>query len=719
MELFKLLGTIAIENQGAVDTLDDTAKKAGNTSGELGKLDKSAKDVAGGGFTILKSAAANLISEGFQKLCAVVGQFVADGAGFENQMEQYQTSFETMTGSAEKASEVVEKLKKIGAETPFEMTDLANTTQLLMNYGFSADDAIDKMRMLGDISQGSADKISSIATAYGQMSSAGKVSLEDVKQMIEAGFNPLQEISNTTGESMGSLYDRISKGKLSVDEITDSMIRSTSEGGKYFGSMDKQSETFLGRLSTLKDTANEAIGKVLGGVMQKAADEWFPALTDAIADTAENGIPLIQGLIDEIAGIVDGVWSVLNGETSLADFVAKLFQNIQEKIATWFPKLVNIGSDILTNLGTGIKDNLPSLASKGLDALEKFADMIAENLPVLLKAGLEMIQNLAKGIMDSLPTLIEKVPTIVSKFANVINDNAPTVLKAGFDIIVTIGKGLINAIPTLIANVPKIIQAIVDVWEAMNWMNLGKKLVNGITSGIKSLKNKVAEAGKGIVDTITTSLKNLPSNLATFAKNSVTKFASTIKSMASTIAGAAKTIFNTVVNNVKALPSKLLGIGKDLVKGLWNGISDMTGWILNKIKSFGDNVLNGLKDFFGIHSPSRVMRDQVGSQLVAGIAEGIDESTGLAEDAMDNMSNKLLSKGKVTTNYEAIGNLVYNTSNAVTTSTTPQQVEVETSGQSMAQTMEQILEMLTLIYQKDTTIRLNEREFGRAVRTYA
>ena len=75
-----------------------------------------------------------------------------------------------------------------------------------MNYGFTADEAMDKMMMLGDISQGSADKMSRIAMAYGQMSSAGKVSLEDVKQMIEAGFNPLQEISESTGESMDSLY---------------------------------------------------------------------------------------------------------------------------------------------------------------------------------------------------------------------------------------------------------------------------------------------------------------------------------------------------------------------------------------------------------------------------------------------------------------------------------------------------------------------------------
>lgn len=110
---------------------------------------------------------------------------LTQGVEFNAQIEQYTTSFEVMTGSAEKATEVVERLKKIGSETPFELNQLAEVTQLLMNYGFTADEAIDRMNMLGDISQGNADKMNRIAMAYGQMSSAGKVQLEDIKQMIE------------------------------------------------------------------------------------------------------------------------------------------------------------------------------------------------------------------------------------------------------------------------------------------------------------------------------------------------------------------------------------------------------------------------------------------------------------------------------------------------------------------------------------------------------
>lgn len=250
---------------------------------------------------------------------AALGAGAVAGVKYNATIEQYQTSFEVMTGSAEKAAEIVQELTKIGAETPFEMTGLAETTQLLMNYGFTADEAIDKMMMLGDISQGSAEKMNRIAMAYGQMSSAGKVQLEDIKQMIEAGFNPLQEISESTGESMESLYDRISKGTISVDEITASMERSTSAGGKYFQSMEKQSQTVSGQLSTLSDNVQQLLGSLTSGLSEVLGEDILPAINDMLGrlndaftaggfqgfiDELGNAVPMIQGVTDAVSNLV-------------------------------------------------------------------------------------------------------------------------------------------------------------------------------------------------------------------------------------------------------------------------------------------------------------------------------------------------------------------------------------------------------------------------------
>lgn len=252
----------------AKSATDELQESADNTGDKIPGLGTKMSSLSGK----IKAAAATF---GVFKVASSAIEYNAS-------LEQYQTSFEVMTGSADKAADVVAKLKDTAAKTPFEMPQLADTTQLLMNYGMGADDAMSKMSMLGDISQGSAEKMTRIATAYGQMSSAGKVQLEDVKQMIEAGFNPLQEISKSTGESMSSLYDRISKGTISVDEITASMERSTSKGGKYFQSMENQSDTLNGKFSTLKDTVAGKLGAAFEGVSNFLRDTAIPVAIDML-----------------------------------------------------------------------------------------------------------------------------------------------------------------------------------------------------------------------------------------------------------------------------------------------------------------------------------------------------------------------------------------------------------------------------------------------------
>lgn len=250
------------------------------------------------------------------KLTGVTTAFAgvaAVGVKYNASMETYSTSFETMTGSAEKAAEIMQQLQKIGAETPFEFEDLAKTTNTLMQFGFTADEAIESMQMLGDISQGSAQKMDSITRAFGKMSSSGKVSLEDINMMIDAGFNPLQEISQTTGESMADLYARISDGAMSVDEITASMQRATSEGGMYFQSMDKQSQTFSGQLSTLSDNAQSFLGNITSGIFEKLAQDILPKVNEAVsllndafeAEGMSGVLSVIQSIVPQLEPVFD------------------------------------------------------------------------------------------------------------------------------------------------------------------------------------------------------------------------------------------------------------------------------------------------------------------------------------------------------------------------------------------------------------------------------
>ena len=326
--------------------LDDASKKVdkfGKKTEETGKkIDDMAKKAEKGSQTISKAMSALLT--GITAAATAIG---IAGVKFNSSIETYQTSFEVMTGSAEKAVSIITRLKDIAAATPFGLEGLAETTQLLMNYGIEGDTAIEMMTRLGDIAQGDSEKLNSIALAFGQMSSLGKVTLQDVKQMISAGFNPLQEISESTGESMESLYDRISDGTMSVDEITAAMVRSTSAGGKYFQSMEKQSKTLSGQWSTLKDTFAEASGKVMKGITDWLSARALPKaiqVVQALGDNFEQLVPAIVSVTAAVAGmkiamnfssIVTSIQEVMAALTATSGVVGILIASISLMIGAF------------------------------------------------------------------------------------------------------------------------------------------------------------------------------------------------------------------------------------------------------------------------------------------------------------------------------------------------------------------------------------------------
>lgn len=313
------------------------------------------------------------------------------GVKYNASIEQLRTSFEVMTGSAEKGAEVLERIRRLGAETPFETEGLASTVQLLMNYNLTADDAIERMTMLGDIAQGDQDKLTRIATAYGQMSSAGKVSLEDVKQMIEAGFNPLAEISETTGESMASLYERISRGTIAVDEITASMERSTSVGGKYFQSMEKQSQTLNGQLSTLKDNAMSLLGDVM------------TPFTDELRDQV---LPMANGLLGEFStafstGGLDGLLDAVTGQIpALLNTVLDAGETVIDGVVDWLPGAFRQISGVIPNLLRSVLDMGPQIVSALFDVASSLVSDLITMLPQLVPMIIGGVVNLGASILD-------------------------------------------------------------------------------------------------------------------------------------------------------------------------------------------------------------------------------------------------------------------------------------------------------------------------------
>lgn len=308
--------------------------------------------------------------------------------------------------------------------------------------------------------------------------------------------------------------------------------------------------------------------------------------------------------------------------------------------------LTQLGVSFMDNLAKGITNGTQQFISKGLSALTSFTANLRSNAGKLVDSGLKLMLNLAKGIAKAMPDIIKNVPQIVINIAGVINDNAPKILLAGVQLIAILLKGLIQSIPTLIANVPKIVQAIVSIFTAYNWLSLGKSLITGIKNGIMNAKNTAVDAMKNTYNGLIDAIKNLPSKLKGLGENGIKGISNGITGKLSGLKTTAGKILTNIIEAVKNLPKELSkkatsairdmkttfknvdwgSVGMNVVKGIAKGVGDFAWILVDKMTGLAQKAWEGVKDFFGIHSPSRLMRDTVGKMIPAGITVGLEKA---------------------------------------------------------------------------------------------
>ena len=177
-------------------------------------------------------------------------------------MQGLEASFTSLLQSRSKATTLFAELTKFGAETPTELADLAKASQTLLSFGVSGEKIIPIIKQLGDISGGSGEKIRGLALAYAQMSSTGRLLAQDQLQMVNQGFNPLLEISRTTGRSMRELKEAMAQGAISAEMVADAFRTATEEGGLFYKNLEGQSAIIRGDLGELSDAITQAFNKI-------------------------------------------------------------------------------------------------------------------------------------------------------------------------------------------------------------------------------------------------------------------------------------------------------------------------------------------------------------------------------------------------------------------------------------------------------------------------
>lgn len=414
-------------------------------------------------------------------------------------------------------------------------------------------------------------------------SSVGKI----LKQQTGKSFAELNADGKSLGDVLQVLYDSVGgnatkfAGLWSSVEAGTGALSLASSGADKFNGVLQQMQADSGATQTAYDTMTDTMAYKLDGVKTNAQN-LGAALFDAVSGRLGEGVALAGGYLQTLSESVQQ-----NGIAGLAEGLAAVFTDLATNVG---PQLLQTGIDLLGKLGDGLVTGIPQLLAQALPVAASLASGLRENAGQLVDAGIQFILNLATGLMNGLPTMITYLPGIVSDIAGIINDNAPKLLVAGVQLIVTLGQGLIQAIPTLVANLPQIIQAVVDVWTAFNWLELGGKVIKLMGSGIKNMAGFVSSSVKGMME--------------------------------------------QPIAYLKSLPEKFCQWGKDMIQGMIRGITSMIDGVVGSVKNVASAIASVIHfsrpDIGPLRSYEQWMPD-----FMSGLAKGIRDNLWMVEDAAD------------------------------------------------------------------------------------
>ena len=179
------------------------------------------------------------------------------------EFESMETSLKVLLGgNEERLNNIMGKIKEYALASPLNTKDMVGAVQMMTSFGIEAEKSIDYLKAIGDVSMGDAGKFNSLALAFSQMSSAGKLMGQDLMQMVNAGFNPLEEISRKTGKSIGELKNEMSKGAITSKMVQDAFISATSAGGKFYGMASEGAKTLNGQISMLEESFDNMFNEI-------------------------------------------------------------------------------------------------------------------------------------------------------------------------------------------------------------------------------------------------------------------------------------------------------------------------------------------------------------------------------------------------------------------------------------------------------------------------
>ena len=471
------------------------------------------------------------------------------------------------------------------------------------------------------------------------------VNYQDAVAGVGAAMEPLQ---TTMTNFKANLISGVSPA---LQELSDAFMDVITGAD---GAEEGIASAVTGLVDTVSSMASDMLPQllemgtqILGGIMQGLAQstptlmatvsdmilQLIQAITAFLPQFAEAAVTIAGSIVTQLTAfvpqllqaattllmaIVDAVPMIIN---TLVPMLPQLITAIVTALLGAVPQLLQAATTLLMAIVNALPTIITALTAALPQILTAITNCLQASIPVLLQAAITLLM----AIVDALPTIIDAlvaaIPVIITTLVDFFTNNIDTILGAAIQLLMA----LVDAIPEILVALGNALPQIISA------------ILNAVVDAVPKLLKKSRELFWKIMEALGELLGKLPGKMLEVRDSIVNG----IRNSLGSIGSAAADIVSAIWDHIKELPGMMLDVGRDLVEGLWNGISDMVGWIGDKISGFGDSVLGGLKDFFGIASPSKVMRDEVGKFLPAGIAIGIEDSTLSAVKSVRSMADKL------------------------------------------------------------------------------
>lgn len=603
------------KTKGEIKDLESQMGKSADSGEKLGKSVKDAGEKARnaeGGFTVLKGAVANLAGNIITSAINGVQSLVGEAINSSDALKKFESTMRFAGYDDSTISKAKDDMKTYADQTVYDLDTVANTTAQLAANGIQDYTGLTQAAgNLNAIAGGNAETFQSVATVLTQTAGAGKLTTENWNQLADAipgASGKLQEAMLKNGAYTGDFRDAMEKGEITADEFNQAV-------------MDLGFTDAAQQAATSTSTFEGAMGN-----MQAAVTDGLMQIYDAIG--SEN-----------VTGFIDGI----------SDVVSEVIPPIKDGVS-W------------------LKDNLPTIAPLLAGIFAALGTiMVAQKIEAMVTAfkawrtateGLTVAQRLLNVAQLSSPMglVLALVAGLVAAVVVLWNTND------GFrDAVMSIWQGIqdfvgnaIQAIGDFFSNLGTTISQLPQMFA--DWLD---NVIATVTGWVSDMASNAASAGSQFVDNAINFISQLPGRIASFLSNAISNLGSWAADMASKGAEGARNMFDAVVNGLASLPSSVLSIGSDVVRGIWDGISGAAGWLADKVASFASGILDGMKSALGIHSPSRLFRDQVGKYIAQGIGEGFTDEMGSVvgqmQDAMPDPSAFVSDQQIAYSGYSAAG----------------------------------------------------------------